>query len=98
MSKSLIQNYVQYSLYLFFFVKKKCFLLADSYTRHPNSYLPAHEYNIPTEADDLHSPEAESDDVEPYGFPSNRNRRKNCDDDIASVITTLGKIFKLIPK
>jgi protocadherin Fat 1/2/3 len=38
----------------------------------------------------LQSPGAESDEVEPYGFPSNRNRRKNCDDDIGSVITTLG--------
>lgn len=31
--------------------------------------------------------------MEPYGFPSNRNRRKNCDDDISSVITTLGKLL-----
>uniref|UniRef100_A0A6P7FFE6 Fat-like cadherin-related tumor suppressor homolog isoform X1 n=1 Tax=Diabrotica virgifera virgifera TaxID=50390 RepID=A0A6P7FFE6_DIAVI len=69
----------------------------DSYTRHPNSYLPSHEYNIPTEVDDcLQSPEGESDDVEPYGFPSNRNRRKNCDDDIASVITTLEERHSLL--
>ena len=67
-------------------------LLADSYIRHPNSYLPSHGYNIPSEseAECLQSPGAESDEVEPYGFPSNRNRRKNCDDDIGSVITTLG--------
>lgn len=39
----------------------------------------------------MHSPGADSDDVEPYGFPSSRNRRKVCDDDIASVITTLGE-------
>ncbi|XP_063909336.1 fat-like cadherin-related tumor suppressor homolog isoform X5 [Zophobas morio] len=64
---------------------------ADSYIRHPNSYLPSHGYNIPSEseAECLQSPGAESDEVEPYGFPSNRNRRKNCDDDIGSVITTL---------
>ncbi|XP_015840545.1 fat-like cadherin-related tumor suppressor homolog isoform X4 [Tribolium castaneum] len=63
----------------------------DSYIRHPNSYLPSHGYNIPSESEGecLQSPGAESDDVEPYGFPSNRNRRKNCDDDIGSVITTL---------
>nr|XP_022919754.1 fat-like cadherin-related tumor suppressor homolog isoform X3 [Onthophagus taurus] len=63
----------------------------DSYVRHPNTYLPTHGYNIPSEAegDPLHSPGADSDDVEPYGFPSNRNRRKNCDDDIGSVITAL---------
>ncbi|XP_063909335.1 fat-like cadherin-related tumor suppressor homolog isoform X4 [Zophobas morio] len=63
----------------------------DSYIRHPNSYLPSHGYNIPSEseAECLQSPGAESDEVEPYGFPSNRNRRKNCDDDIGSVITTL---------
>ncbi|CAG9865049.1 unnamed protein product [Phyllotreta striolata] len=72
------------------------FTTAESYARHPNTYLPAHEYNIPTEADDLHSPEGDSDDVEPYGFPSNRNRRKNCDDDIASVITTLEERHSLL--
>ncbi|KAI4459643.1 fat atypical cadherin-related [Holotrichia oblita] len=67
------------------------FTTADTYVRHPNSYLPTHGYNIPSEAEGecLHSPGADSDDVEPYGFPSNRNRRKNCDDDIGSVITTL---------
>ncbi|XP_044259254.1 fat-like cadherin-related tumor suppressor homolog isoform X3 [Tribolium madens] len=67
------------------------FTTADSYIRHPNSYLPSHGYNIPSESEGecLQSPGAESDDVEPYGFPSNRNRRKNCDDDIGSVITTL---------
>lgn len=61
--------------------------------RHPNSYLPTHGLNITSEmeGDSLQSPGAESDDIEPYGFPSNRNRRKNCDDDISSVITTLGK-------
>lgn len=66
--------------------------IADSYVRHPNSYLPTHGYNIPSEQDGdcLHSPGADSDDVEPYGFPSNRNRRKHCDEDIGSVITTLG--------
>lgn len=66
--------------------------IADSYVRHPNSYLPTHGYNIPSEAegDCLHSPGGDSDDVEPYGFPSNRNRRKPCEDDIGSVITTLG--------
>lgn len=65
---------------------------ADSYIRHPNSYLPTHGYNIPSEPEGecLHSPSADSDDVEPYGFPSNRNRRKHCDDDVGSVITTLG--------
>ncbi|XP_056644010.1 fat-like cadherin-related tumor suppressor homolog isoform X1 [Diorhabda sublineata] len=73
------------------------FTTGDSYTRHPNSYLPAHEYNIPTEADEsLRSPGADSDDVEPYGFPSNRNRRKICDDDIASVITTLEERHSLL--
>ncbi|XP_045469521.1 fat-like cadherin-related tumor suppressor homolog isoform X5 [Harmonia axyridis] len=63
----------------------------DSYIRHPNSYLPAHGYNIPSEPEIecLHSPGAESDDVEPYGFPSIRNRRKICDYDSNSVITTL---------
>lgn len=66
--------------------------LADSYIRHPNSYLPSHGYNIPSEPEGecLQSPSADSDDVEPYGFPSNRNRRKPCDDDVGSVITTLG--------
>jgi len=64
---------------------------ADSYIRHPNSYLPTHSFNIPSEAEaeSLQSPG--SDDVEPYGFPSNRNRRKHIDDDMDSVITTLGK-------
>ncbi|XP_030767379.1 fat-like cadherin-related tumor suppressor homolog isoform X3 [Sitophilus oryzae] len=64
--------------------------------RHPNSYLPPHSYNIPSEAeaDSLASPE--SDDVEPYGFPSNRNRRKQMDDDIASVITTLEERHSLL--
>lgn len=73
------------------------FEIADSYVRHPNSYLPPHGYNIPSEAegDCLHSPGADSDDVEPYGFPSNRNRRKPCDDDIGSVITTLGNLFNI---
>ncbi|XP_060526655.1 fat-like cadherin-related tumor suppressor homolog isoform X2 [Cylas formicarius] len=61
----------------------------ESYIRHPNSYLPSHTYNIRSEADSLQSPGADSDDVEPYGFPSNRNRRKHIDDDISSVITTL---------
>ncbi|KAL3276606.1 hypothetical protein HHI36_011978 [Cryptolaemus montrouzieri] len=63
----------------------------DSYIRHPNSYLPSHGYNIPSEpeGDCLHSPGADSDDVEPYGFPSNRNRRKICEYDAGSVITTL---------
>lgn len=70
-------------------------LAADSYIRHPNSYLPTHGYNIPSEpeGDCVHSPGAESDDVEPYGFPSIRNRRKQRDDDIGSVITTLGNLF-----
>lgn len=69
------------------------YLPADSYIRHPNSYLPAHGYNIPSEPEIeyLHSPGAESDDVEPYGFPSIRNRRKLCDYDSNSVITTLGE-------
>ncbi|KAJ8953022.1 hypothetical protein NQ318_015384 [Aromia moschata] len=73
------------------------FTTADSYIRHPNSYLPSHGYNIPSEVegDCLQSPGAESDDVEPYGFPSNRNRRKNCDDDI-SVITTLEERHSLL--
>lgn len=77
----------------FYLSNDKC-STADSYVRHPNSYLPPHGYNIPSEAegDCLHSPGADSDDVEPYGFPSNRNRRKTCDDDIGSVITTLGNI------
>lgn len=68
---------------------------AESYVRHPNSYLPAHGYNIQSEPEGecLQSPSADSDDVEPYGFPSNRNRRKPCDDDVGSVITTLGGIF-----
>ncbi|KAK9874636.1 hypothetical protein WA026_005463 [Henosepilachna vigintioctopunctata] len=63
----------------------------DSYIRHPNSYLPAHGYNIPSETDGdcLHSPGADSDEVEPYGFPSNRNRRKLGEYDADSVITTL---------
>ncbi|KAJ8945175.1 hypothetical protein NQ314_009307, partial [Rhamnusium bicolor] len=74
------------------------FTTADSYIRHPNSYLPTHGYNIPSEVegDCLQSPGAESDDVEPYGFPSNRNRRKNCDDDISSVITTLEERHSLL--
>nr|CAH7734317.1 unnamed protein product [Callosobruchus chinensis] len=63
----------------------------DSYIRHPNTYLPAHGYNITGEADTdgPQSPGADSDDVEPYGFPSNRNRRRPCEDDAESVITTL---------
>lgn len=70
-------------------------IAADSYIRHPNSYLPSHGYNIPSEpeGDCLQSPSADSDDVEPYGFPSNRNRRKHCDDDVGSVITTLGLCY-----
>ncbi|XP_066149601.1 fat-like cadherin-related tumor suppressor homolog isoform X2 [Euwallacea fornicatus] len=61
----------------------------ESYIRHPNSYLPAHIYNIPSEAEGESLQSPGSDEVEPYGFPSNRNRRKQVDDDIASVITTL---------
>ncbi|KAJ8970951.1 hypothetical protein NQ317_014059 [Molorchus minor] len=74
------------------------FTTADSYIRHPNSYLPTHGYNIPSEVegDCLQSPGADSDDVEPYGFPSNRNRRKHCDDDISSVITTLEERHSLL--
>uniref|UniRef100_A0A1Y1MVJ3 Fat-like cadherin-related tumor suppressor homolog n=1 Tax=Photinus pyralis TaxID=7054 RepID=A0A1Y1MVJ3_PHOPY len=70
----------------------------DSYIRHPNSYLPTHGYNIPseTEGDCVHSPGAESDDVEPYGFPSIRNRRPCDDDDIGSVITTLEERHSLL--
>lgn len=74
-------------------------IFPENYLRHPNTYLPTHGYNIPSENEGgldentpLHSPSALSDqDVEPYGFPSNRNRRKYQDDDIGSVITTLGK-------
>ncbi|KAG5869907.1 Fat-like cadherin-related tumor suppressor-like protein, partial [Gonioctena quinquepunctata] len=74
------------------------FTPADLYIRHPNSYLPLHGYNITNEieAESLQSPGAESDDVEPYGFPINRNRRKNCDDDITSVITTLEERHSLL--
>ncbi|XP_050293822.1 fat-like cadherin-related tumor suppressor homolog isoform X3 [Anthonomus grandis grandis] len=70
------------------------FATAESYLRHPNSYLPPHSYNIPSEAEaeSLQSPG--SDDVEPYGFPSNRNRRM--DDDMASVITTLEERHSLL--
>ncbi|XP_031337329.1 fat-like cadherin-related tumor suppressor homolog isoform X2 [Photinus pyralis] len=70
----------------------------NSYIRHPNSYLPTHGYNIPseTEGDCVHSPGAESDDVEPYGFPSIRNRRPCDDDDIGSVITTLEERHSLL--
>ncbi|XP_076257504.1 FAT atypical cadherin kugelei isoform X3 [Rhynchophorus ferrugineus] len=72
------------------------FTTAERCIRHPNSYLPPHSYNIPSEAEaeSLQSPE--SDDVEPYGFPSNRNRRKHIDDDIASVITTLEERHSLL--
>ncbi|KAL1490534.1 hypothetical protein ABEB36_013210 [Hypothenemus hampei] len=74
------------------------FATAESYIRHPNSYLPPHSYNIPSEAEveSLQSPG--SDDVEPYGFPSKRNnRRKHTDDDdMASVITTLDERHSLL--
>ncbi|XP_049820796.1 fat-like cadherin-related tumor suppressor homolog isoform X5 [Aethina tumida] len=72
------------------------FTTADSYIRHPNSYLPPHGYNIPSEPEIecLQSPGGDSDDVEPYGFPSNRNRKN--DDDIASVITTLEERHSLL--
>ncbi|CAH0554100.1 unnamed protein product, partial [Brassicogethes aeneus] len=52
--------------------------ITESYIRHPNSYLPAHGYNIPSEPEmeALQSPGADSDDVEPYGFPSNRKNRQ----------------------
>lgn len=100
LSIKIAQNSIIFTLntYLFsFFIvfHKSIFfkIAADSYIRHPNSYLPPHGYNIPSEmeGDPLQSPGAESDDIEPYGFPSNRNRRKICEDDISSVITTLGK-------
>lgn len=75
------------------------FTTADSYVRHPNTYLPSHLYNIPSEAegaDYLPSPIVdESDDVEPYGFPTQRHRR-NDDDDIGSVITTLDERHSLL--
>ncbi|XP_019772654.2 fat-like cadherin-related tumor suppressor homolog isoform X8 [Dendroctonus ponderosae] len=72
------------------------FPTAESYLRHPNAYLPTHNYNIPSEAEaeSLQSPG--SDDIEPYGFPSNRNRRKHMDDDMASVITTLEERHSLL--
>ncbi|XP_017769468.1 PREDICTED: fat-like cadherin-related tumor suppressor homolog isoform X4 [Nicrophorus vespilloides] len=74
------------------------FTTAENYLRHPNTYLPTHGFNIPSEAegDSLHSPGADSDDVEPYGFPSNRNRLKNCDDDLESIITTLEERHSLL--
>ncbi|KAF5307382.1 hypothetical protein FQR65_LT07099 [Abscondita terminalis] len=74
------------------------FTTADNYVRHPNSYLPTHGYNIPSEpeGDYVHSPGADSDDVEPYGFPSARNRRQCDDDDIGSVITTLEERHSLL--
>nr|XP_023018375.1 fat-like cadherin-related tumor suppressor homolog [Leptinotarsa decemlineata] len=74
------------------------FTPAEIYIRHPNSYLPLHGYNITNEVegDSLQSPGAESDDVEPYGFPSNRNRIKNCEDDMTSVITTLEERHSLL--
>lgn len=66
------------------------FSTAESYMRHPNSYLPRH--NIQSETDgegtpltgcnllslDIGSQQIlESDDEEPYGFPRHRNRRPN---------------------
>ncbi|VEN38816.1 unnamed protein product, partial [Callosobruchus maculatus] len=74
------------------------FTTADSYIRHPNTYLPAHGYNITGEADTdgPQSPGADSDDVEPYGFPSNKNRRRPCEDDAESVITTLEERHSLL--
>lgn len=69
---------------------------ADSYLRHPNTYLPSHAYNIPSEAE-LDLPRTlrriggcsspDTDDIESYGFPSKRNRRRHInEDDIASIM------------
>ncbi|XP_065170403.1 fat-like cadherin-related tumor suppressor homolog isoform X3 [Atheta coriaria] len=63
------------------------FIVKPNYTRHPNSYLPDHSFNIPSEVDCLPSPDGESEEIESYGFPSNRNRSN--DDDVGSIITTL---------
>ncbi|CAG9825597.1 unnamed protein product [Phaedon cochleariae] len=75
------------------------FMPADNYLRHPNSYLPAHGYNITTNDIDqgnLQSPGTDSDEIVPYGFPVKRNRRKHDDDDVSSIITTLEERHSLL--
>lgn len=74
--------------------------IADSYLRHPNTYLPSHAYNIPSEAEhengiprlrnrnynNSNSADSEND-VESYGFPSKRNRRKDINEaDLGSIM------------
>ncbi|KAJ8866041.1 hypothetical protein PR048_033565, partial [Dryococelus australis] len=70
------------------------FNTADSYLRHPNTYLPRY-VNSETEAELLngvHNSDDEDGDVSPYGFPNSRHWQ----DDDGSVITVLGERTSLL--
>ncbi|XP_068085238.1 fat-like cadherin-related tumor suppressor homolog [Anabrus simplex] len=76
------------------------FNTANSYLRHPNSYLPRYNINSETEAEhnnnsnNLDDTDDEEEEVVPYGFPSARRRKG--DDEDGSVITVLGERASLL--
>ncbi|XP_063239987.1 LOW QUALITY PROTEIN: fat-like cadherin-related tumor suppressor homolog [Bacillus rossius redtenbacheri] len=71
------------------------FSAADSYLRHPNTYLPRY-VNSETEAEPLDAAGGSEDDdddgASPYGFPSGRRWR----DEDGSVVTVLGERTSLL--